>query len=103
MKTYQEMAAAVFRRAEEYEQRQRRMRRRLCIAGSSAACFMLLLAGAALMQHRGKTPRRTKLFNPAIRALRFLTRTGKKAFGDLLYEGPFERALPVSNGEEAER
>lgn len=59
MKTYQEMAAAVFRRAEEYEQRQRRIRRRLCIAGSSATCFMLLLAGAALMQHRGKTPRRT--------------------------------------------
>ena len=58
---------------------------------------------AQSMEAEGKTPRRTKLFNPAIRALRFLTRTGKKAFGDLLYEGPFERALPVSNGEEAER
>ena len=58
---------------------------------------------ARSMEAEGKTPRRTKLFNPAIRALRFLTRTGKKAFGDLLYEGPFERALPVSNGEEAER
>ena len=62
-----------------------------------ATCELL----AQEMLRQGRKPRKTKLFNPAIRAFRFCTQTGKKAFGDLVYEGSFERALPVSGEEEA--
>lgn len=55
---------------------------------------------AQSMKAQGKTPRKTKLLNPAIRALRRCSRIGKKAFGNLVYEGPFERALPATDGEE---
>ena len=52
------------------------------------------------MQAQGRTPRKSKIFNPAIRAARACTAIGKKAFGDLLYEGPFERNLFSENREE---
>ena len=52
------------------------------------------------MRAQGGTPRKTKVFNPVIRVLRACTGVGKKAFGDLVYEGPFEQALPAANGEE---
>ena len=42
----------------------------------------------------GRTLKHTKLFNPAIRAFRALTTTGKKAFGDLEYRDLYE--LPLS-------
>ena len=40
------------------------------------------------------TTNHTRLFNPAIRAFRALTTTGKKAFGDLVYRDFYE--LPLS-------
>ncbi len=51
------------------------------------------------MREQGRTPKRSKLLNPAIRVFRACTRTGKKAFGDLVYEGPFERKLSRRDGE----
>lgn len=39
-----------------------------------------------MMREQGKTPRRSKLLNPFIRAARKWTTAGKKAFGDLIYE-----------------
>ncbi len=42
----------------------------------------------------GRTLRRSKLLNPAIRLFRVLTTTGKKAFGDLIYQDL--SALPLS-------
>lgn len=41
---------------------------------------------AQIAQEQGKTLRETRLFDPAIRMLRVLTRSGKKAFGDLVYQ-----------------
>ncbi|MBQ1820208.1 MAG: NAD-dependent epimerase/dehydratase family protein [Clostridia bacterium] len=62
------------------------------------------LSTAALMEQakreQGKAPKKTKLFNPAIRVLRACTRVGKKAFGDLVYEGLYKRALPLPKGKE---
>ncbi len=54
---------------------------------------------ARMMRDRGRTPKRSKLLNPAIRVFRVFSRTGKKAFGDLVYEGPFERNLPTGREE----
>ena len=50
------------------------------------------------MREQGRTPKRSKLLNPAIRVLRACTRVGKKAFGDLVYEDLY--ALPLPDGEE---
>ena len=50
------------------------------------------------MREQGRTPKRSKLLNPAIRLLCACTRIGKKAFGDLVYEDLFE--LPLPEGEE---
>ncbi|MBR4905233.1 MAG: NAD-dependent epimerase/dehydratase family protein [Clostridia bacterium] len=50
------------------------------------------------MREQGRTPKRSKLLNPAIRVLRKCTSAGKKAFGDLVYEDLTE--LPLPNGEE---
>ena len=50
------------------------------------------------MREQGRTPKRSKLLNPAIRLLRACTRVGKKAFGDLVYEDL--TALPLPDGEE---
>ena len=50
------------------------------------------------MREQGRTPKRSKLLNPAIRILRACTRVGKKAFGDLVYENLTELSLP--KGEE---
>ena len=50
------------------------------------------------MREQGRTPKRSKLLNPAIRLLRTCTRVGKKAFGDLVYENL--RELPLPDGEE---
>lgn len=58
---------------------------------------------ARMMREQGKTPRRSKLLNPAIRMLRACTTAGKKAFGDLVYEDLKELPLLTENGEEAER
>ena len=62
------------------------------------------LSTAELMERmrkaQNKPVRRSKLLNPAIRALRRFTRAGKKAFGDLTYEDLTE--LPLRK-EEAER
>lgn len=48
-----------------------------------------------LARQQGRTLRRSRLLNPAIRLLRRTTRVGKKAFGDLVYdhlsELPLER------------
>ena len=55
------------------------------------------------MREQGRTPKRSKLLNPLIRVLRACTRVGKKAFGDLVYEGAFARELPASDGKEANR
>ena len=52
------------------------------------------------MREQGKAPKKTKLFNPAIRVLRACTRVGKKAFGDLVYEGLHDRTLPLPKGKE---
>ena len=52
-----------------------------------------------MMREQGRTPRRSKLLNPAIRVFRACTRAGKKAFGSLVYEGPFERDLPIDEEE----
>ncbi len=52
---------------------------------------------------QGKTVRKTKLFNPAIRLLRACTHAGKKAFGDLVYENLSELPLPAVRGEETVR
>lgn len=52
------------------------------------------------MREQGRTPKRSKLINPAIRVFRACTRTGKKAFGDLIYEGPFEQKLSEEDIEE---
>ena len=49
---------------------------------------------AQMMREQGRTPKRSRLFNPAIRAARFLTTAGKKAFGDLVYEELSELPLP---------
>lgn len=43
---------------------------------------------------QGRTPKKTKVFNPAIRLFRACTHAGKKAFGDLIYENLKE--LPLS-------
>ena len=53
------------------------------------------------MRAQGRTPKRSKLLNPAIRLLRTCTRIGKKAFGDLVYEDLTE--LPLPDGEEETR
>ena len=58
---------------------------------------------ARSMRAHGRKPGRTKLLNPAIRAVRACTRIGKKAFGDLVYNGPFERELSAIRREEEER
>ena len=50
------------------------------------------------MREQGRTPKRSKLLNPAIRILRACTHVGKKAFGDLVYENL--SALPLPDGEE---
>ncbi|MBQ6234712.1 MAG: NAD-dependent epimerase/dehydratase family protein [Clostridia bacterium] len=50
------------------------------------------------MREQGRTPRRSKLLNPAIRLLRAYTRVGRKAFGDLVYEDL--TAFPLPDGEE---
>ena len=50
------------------------------------------------MREQGRTPKRSKLLNPAIRLFRACTRVGKKAFGDLVYEDL--TALPLPDGEE---
>ena len=50
------------------------------------------------MREQGKTPKRSKLLNPAIRVLRACTHVGKKAFGDLVYEDL--SVLPLPDGEE---
>ena len=52
------------------------------------------------MRAQGRMPKKTKLFNPAIRVLRACTRVGKKAFGDLVYEGLYGRTLPLPKGKE---
>lgn len=64
-------------------------------AAPAATCGLL----ARMMRENGREPRRTKLLNPAIRVFRACTRTGKKAFGDLVYEGPFERRLSADREE----
>lgn len=53
---------------------------------------------ARAMEEQGRTPKRSGLFNPAIRALRACTHVGRKAFGDLVYEDL--RELPLPNKEE---
>lgn len=50
------------------------------------------------MREQGRTPRRSRLLNPAIRLARACTSVGKKAFGDLVYEDLYE--LPLPDGEE---
>lgn len=50
------------------------------------------------MREQGRTPKRSKLLNPAIGILRACTHVGKKAFGDLVYENL--SALPLPDGEE---
>lgn len=50
------------------------------------------------MREQGRTPKRSRLLNPAIRILRACTRVGKKAFGDFVYEDL--SALPLPDGEE---
>ena len=56
---------------------------------------------ACAMTEQGRTVRYSRILNPAIRVFRACTRAGKKAFGDLVYTGPFERTLST-DGEEAE-
>ena len=56
---------------------------------------------ARAMTEQGRTVRRSRILNPAIRVLRVCTHAGKKAFGDLVYTGPFERELST-DGEETE-
>lgn len=51
------------------------------------------------MREQGRTPKRSKLLNPAIRVLRACTRVGKKAFGDLVYENLTELSLPKEEEE----
>lgn len=50
------------------------------------------------MREQGRTPKRSKLLNPAIRVMRACTRVGKKAFGNLVYKDL--TALPLPDGEE---
>lgn len=50
------------------------------------------------MREQGRTPKRSKLLNPAIRLLRACTHVGRKAFGDLVYDDL--RELPLPDGEE---
>lgn len=57
---------------------------------------------ADMMREQGKTPRRSKIFNPAIRALRACTQMGKKAFGSLVYEDLKEQTLTEGVGERKE-
>lgn len=56
---------------------------------------------ARAMTEQGRTVRRSRILNPAIRVMRVCTHAGKKAFGDLVYTGPFERKLFI-DGEETE-
>jgi UDP-glucose 4-epimerase len=53
------------------------------------------------MREQGRTPKRSKILNPAIRVFCACSRTGKKAFGDLVYEDL--TALPLPDGEEGPR
>ncbi len=55
-----------------------------------------------LAKQQGRTLKRTKWFNPAIRVFRCLTRTGKKAFGDLVFDGLSELPLSTVIGQEAQ-
>lgn len=50
------------------------------------------------MREQGRTPKRSKFLNPAIRVFRACTTAGKKAFGDLVYRDLKE--LPLPDGEE---
>lgn len=49
---------------------------------------------AQMMREQGRTPKRSKLLNPAIRLARACTSAGKKAFGDLIYKELSELPLP---------
>ena len=49
---------------------------------------------------QGRTLKRTKLFNPAIRLLRGFSHAGKKAFGDLVYEDLSELPLSAAGKEQ---
>ena len=51
---------------------------------------------------QGRSLKKTKAFNPAIRLLRACTHAGKKAFGDLVYEDLSELPLSAAFKEEAE-
>lgn len=51
------------------------------------------------MQEQGRTPKRSKLLNPAIRVLSAYTHVGRKAFGDLVYEDLYELPLPEEEEE----
>jgi UDP-glucose 4-epimerase len=55
---------------------------------------------AESMRAQGRRVRYTKLLNPAIRVLKNCSRAGKKAFGDLVYEGLNDAVLPLETGEE---
>ena len=57
---------------------------------------------ARAMMEQGRTPRHSRILNPAIRVLRAGTGIGKKAFGDLVYEDLYELPLPDSDREETE-
>lgn len=50
---------------------------------------------ARAMSEQGRAVKDSKLFNPAIYVLRAFTRVGKKAFGDLVYEGLTDAVLPL--------
>lgn len=50
---------------------------------------------AQAMAEQGRAVKYSKVLNPAIRALRRCTRIGKKAFGNLVYEGLNDAVLPL--------
>ncbi len=50
---------------------------------------------AEAMRAQGRRVQYTKLFNPAIRVFRACSRVGRKAFGDLVYEGLADAVLPL--------
>lgn len=51
---------------------------------------------------QGRTPKKTKAFNPAIRLLRVFSHAGKKAFGDLVYQDLSELPLSAAFKEEGQ-
>lgn len=56
---------------------------------------------ARMMREQGRTPKRSRILNPAIRAIRACTSAGKKAFGDLVYEDLRELPLTVEERKES--